>query len=83
MIIIDNFLQDKKIFTEIQKEETWKNFPTHNWWDGWWKCKPRNIMETLIEIIWKRIDIENKVAGFEYWSNIKWNDEYMTYKERF
>lgn len=69
MIIIDNFLQDKKIFTQIQKEDTWRNFPTHNWWDGWWRCKPRNIMETLIEIIWKRLNIENKIAGFEYWSN--------------
>ena len=62
MIIIDNFIQDKKIFTEIQKEETWSNLPTYNWWDGWWKCKPRNIMETLIELIWKRLNIENKIA---------------------
>ena len=69
MIIIDNFLQDKKILIEIQKEETWSNFPTYNWWDGWWKCKPRNIMEILIEMIWKRLNIENKIAGFEYWSN--------------
>ena len=57
MIIIDNFLQDKKILIEILKEETWSNFPTYNWWDGWWKCKPRNIMEILIEMIWKRLNI--------------------------
>ena len=69
MILIDNFLQDKKILNEIQKDETWINLPTYNWWDGWWKCKPRNIMETLIEMIWKSLNIENKIAGFEYWSN--------------
>ena len=69
MIIIDNFLQDKKILTEIQNEEAWNNLPAYNWWDGWWKCKPRNTMEILIEIIWKRLNIENKIAGFEYWSN--------------
>ena len=55
---------------EIQKEETWINLPTYNWWDGWWKCKPRNIMEILIEMIWKRLNIEGKIAGFEYWSKI-------------
>ena len=69
MIILDNYLQDKKILEEIQKDETWLNFPTYNWWDGWWICKPRNIMETLIEIIWKRLSVENKIAGFEYWCN--------------
>ena len=69
MIIIDNYLQDKKILEEVQKEETWINFPTYNWWDGWWKCKPRNLMERLIEIIWSRLSVEKRFAGFEYWSN--------------
>tara|TARA_B100000575_G_C22954978_1_gene552120 strand:- start:174 stop:737 length:564 start_codon:yes stop_codon:yes gene_type:complete len=69
LIVLDNFLQDKKILEEIQKDETWKDFPAYNWWDGWWKSKPRNIMEILIEIIWKRLSVENKFAGFEYWSN--------------
>ena len=67
MIIIDNYLQDKKILEEVQKEETWINFPTYNWWDGWWKCKPRNLMERLIEIIWSRLSVEKRFAGFEYW----------------
>ena len=75
MIVIDNYLQDKKILEEIQKDETWINFPTYNWWDGWWKCKPRNVMEVLIEIIWKRLSIENKIAGFEYWSNAQTSNQ--------
>ena len=92
MIIIDNYLQDKKILEEIQKDETWINFPTYNWWDGWWKCKPRNVMEILIELIWKRLSIENKIAGFEYWSNsqtsnqsLDWHfdkDEKLNLKEK-
>ena len=69
MIIIDNFLNDKTFLDELSKEETWNNFPTYNWWDGWWKSKPKNIMEKLIEMIWKRLSVENKFAGFEYWSN--------------
>ena len=69
MVIIDNYIQDKKLFEEIQNENSWTDFPTYNWWDGWWKCKPRNVMEILIEFIWKKLSVENKIAGFEYWSN--------------
>ena len=77
MILIDNYLQDKKILEEIQKEENWINFPTYNWWDGWWVCEPRNIMEKLIELIWKKLSVENKIAGFEYWSNSQKADQYL------
>ena len=48
MIVIDNFLKEKKILDILKNESTWKNFPTYNWWDGWWKIEPRNIMEHLI-----------------------------------
>ena len=71
MIIIDNFLKDKKIIDILKDENTWKNFPTYNWWDGWWKVEPRNIMEHFIKITWSTFSkVENKIAGFEYWSNL-------------
>ena len=71
MIVIDNFLKEKKILDILKNESTWKNFPTYNWWDGWWKIEPRNIMEHLIKIIWSTFSrVENNIAGFEYWSNL-------------
>ena len=74
MIVIDNFLTDKKTIEMLKNESTWKNFPRYNWWDGWWKIEPRNIMESLIENIWKKFsNVENRVAGFEYWSNLHTN----------
>ena len=77
MIIIDNFISEKNIIEEIKNEETWKNFPTYNWWDGWWVCEPRNIMEKLIELIWKKLSVENRIAGFEYWSNSQQAGQYL------
>ena len=58
------------MISTLKNDNTWKDFPTLNWWDGWWVTKPRNIMEQLIEIIWKRFPDIIKVAGFEYWSNL-------------
>lgn len=26
-------------------------------------------MEIIIEMIWKRLNFENKIEGFDYWSN--------------
>ncbi len=71
MIVIDNFLKENKVIEILKNENTWKNFPTYNWWDGWWKIEPRNIMEHLIKIIWSTFSrVENNIAGFEYWSNL-------------
>ena len=71
MLIVDNFIKDKKLLSTFKADETWMNFPSLNWWDGWWKCKPRNIMELVIEMVWKKYAyFEKEVAGFEYWSNL-------------
>ena len=71
MLIIDNFIKDNNIIKNLKDEKIWKEIPKYNWWDGWWKTEPRNIMEELIKIIWKTLSpVENKIAGFEYWSNI-------------
>ena len=51
-----------------KKEEHWANIPKYNWWDGWWKVKPRNIWETTIEIIWKNYINPKGISGFEYWA---------------
>ena len=71
MLVIDNYIKDKKILEAFQDENTWKNMPSLNWWDGWWKTEPRNIFEYFTKLVWKQnTDVENKIAGFEYWSNI-------------
>lgn len=71
MLIVDNFIKDQKLRETFKDDNTWENFPSLNWWDGWWKTKPRNIMEVVIEMIWKKYaNFESDVAGFEYWSNL-------------
>ena len=70
MLIVDNFIKDKYLLKILKNEKTWDGFPKFNWWEGWWVCKPRNIMEKIIETIWKKFkNFENTVAGFEYWTN--------------
>ena len=69
MVIFDDFVKDKKIISILKNKNTWKDFPSYNWWDGWWKVEPRNIMEKLIKMVWGQFQLENKIAGFEYWSN--------------
>tara|TARA_Y100000590_G_scaffold292207_1_gene328968 strand:- start:1391 stop:2011 length:621 start_codon:yes stop_codon:yes gene_type:complete len=68
MLLIDGFIRDEKLLAEIKKEEHWANIPKYNWWDGWWKVKPRNIWETTIEIIWKNYINPKGISGFEYWA---------------
>tara|TARA_B100000767_G_scaffold177075_1_gene165443 strand:- start:17 stop:625 length:609 start_codon:yes stop_codon:yes gene_type:complete len=76
MLIVDNLLKDKKMISALKDDKIWENFPSLNWWDGWWKTKPRNIMELLIEIIWKKyVHFETAPAGFEYWSNVHTADK--------
>ena len=71
MLIVDNFIKDKKLLSTLKSDETWMNFPSLNWWDGWWKTEPRNIMELVIQMAWsKYANFENNIAGFEYWSNL-------------
>ena len=70
MLLVDGFIKNQKLLDELKKEHHWGNIPTFNWWDGWWKAKPRNVWETTIEIIWKSlIKPEDKICGFEYWAS--------------
>ena len=71
MLLVDGFIKNQKLLDEIKKDNHWSpNVPHYNWWDGWWAVKPRNILETTIEIIWKNIiKPEHKFCGFEYWAN--------------
>ena len=70
MLLVDGFIKNQELLNELKKDQHWANIPTFNWWDGWWKVKPRNIWETTIEIIWKSlIKPEDKICGFEYWAS--------------
>ena len=70
MLLVDGFIKNQKLLDELKKDHHWANIPIFNWWDGWWKVKPRNIWETTIEIIWKNIiKPEDKICGFEYWAS--------------
>tara|TARA_Y100000590_G_C15390462_1_gene889856 strand:+ start:154 stop:777 length:624 start_codon:yes stop_codon:yes gene_type:complete len=69
MLLVDGFIKNQKIIDEIKKEHHWSNIPKYNWWDGWWKVKPRNIWEQTIEIIWKQfLNPRDEICGFEYWA---------------
>ena len=71
MIVVDNYIKDKILIDELKNEKFWSSLDQLNWWDGWWKIEPRNSCENFIKIVWKQFtNIENKVAGFEYWSNV-------------
>ena len=70
MIVVDNYIKDKKLHDALKSNEFWKSVGRLNWWDGWWKTEPKNICEQFIKIVWKQFsNLENKIAGFEYWSN--------------
>jgi len=71
MFYTDNFIRDKKLLKELQDEKLWKRFcgPTFHWWDGWWASKPKNVLEFIIENVWKHYGLAGKMAGFEYWTN--------------
>ncbi len=71
MLVIDNFVKDKNLHSALQSKEFWESLGKLNWWDGWWNSEPRNICEDFIQNVWKQFtNLENKIAGFEYWSNI-------------
>ena len=76
MVIFDDFVKDKKTTLILKDTNTWNNFPSFNWWDGWWKVEPRNIMEVLIKMVWGQFQLENKIAGFEYWSNYQTSENW-------
>ena len=40
MVIFDDFVKDKKTTLILKNKNTWNDFPSYNWWDGWWKVEP-------------------------------------------
>ena len=70
MIVVDNYIKDKSLQEALKSNEFWQSVGRLNWWDGWWKTEPKNICEQFIKIVWTQFsNLENKIAGFEYWSN--------------
>ena len=71
MIIIDDFVQDTDLLTEIDNDPT---FFTGNgqfkWWDGWWNSEANTVKKRLIEYIWRynSPDKGYDISGFEYWT---------------
>lgn len=95
MLLVDRFIRHQKLLDEIKKDYHCTNFPNYNWWDGWWSTEPRNVWETLIQLIWRNsIPSNHKFCGFEYWltklagngvSEVKWHhdkDEKLVRKEK-
>jgi len=93
MIVIDNFIKDKKYLKELnnKKSEFFKDVYDSenyhhdvNWWKGWWEEKSRNVNEQLIEYIMKdnnpfrNDDIFKKIKGFEYWTHIHSKESSVT-----
>ena len=76
MVIFDKFIKDEKMIASLKNKNTWNDFPSYNWWDGWWKVEPRNVMEELMQLIWGQFKLENKIAGFEYWSNYQTSENW-------
>lgn len=69
ILIKDNHIKNKNFLKQLQKESLWNKFPKFNWWDGWWKSKPKNPLEKFIEYSWKEYSLCKQMAGFEYWTN--------------
>ena len=51
MIVVDNYIKDKKLIDELKSEKFWSSVSKLNWWDGWWKNEPRNVCENFIKIV--------------------------------
>ena len=92
MIVIDDFIKDKKYLKELNDkkhmffENTYGSKNYHhdvNWWKGWWKEEAKNINEELVEYLVKNNslidnDIISRIKGFEYWTHIHSNKSSIT-----
>ena len=67
LMIVDNFVKLESFLAKLKEHEEFAG--ADGWWEGWWKVKPRNVWEELIQGIWSNYpDIEN-IKGFEWWTN--------------
>ena len=69
MILLDDFVKDKAILQELEKESMWVS--SRGWYDGWWDTPPSNLWEHLIKAIWSHYPDVEQSHGFEWWTNIQ------------
>jgi len=74
--VIDNFIKDKNLLTEIQvnAQDLFKDPGVYKWYDGWWNSPANNIIKKIIQYTWGEncpISTSYDVAGFEYWTGIQ------------
>ena len=78
MIVIDDFIKDKRLLDIISTDETFFG-PNGNfmWWDGWWNNEAKTKKQRLIEYIWASSSVPalNNLVGFEYWTGVYGQDQ--------
>ncbi len=54
MIIIDNFVEDKRLLKQIEvnKEEFFSDNGNYYWWNGWWESPADTTKKKLIQYLW-------------------------------
>lgn len=54
----------------VAKSKSYQSLPTYNFWRGWWKEDPRNIVEETLKVLWEgKINVDfYREGGIEYWS---------------
>lgn len=67
MIILDNFIQEKRILTKIQHDPFFYDKEPH-WWNGWWNVPIQSMKHELISYIFEKNPPVNNlsVSGFEH-----------------
>ena len=71
--VFDNFIKDEKLLKEIETnyQDIFKDPGNYKWWSGWWKAKPINTTQKIIEYVWGEncpITEVFGIDGFEYWT---------------
>ena len=52
MILVDNFIKDKRIFTKIKLDNRFW-YDTSYWWWGWWNTEEKSIQQEIIAYIFR------------------------------
>ena len=72
MIIIDDFVEDKRLLKQIEvnKEEFFSDNGNYYWWNGWWDSPANTLKKRLIKYLWsdKSPYKPLTISGFEYWT---------------
>jgi len=68
-LIIDDYVKSERFLEKLKDKSNWETDVQAGWWLGWWKEKPRNIWEELIQGIWQTYPNITNISGFEWWTN--------------